>query len=287
MRFFRGLPSVTGDRLILGFAILASLVLHLSLSLIHVSASPHTDEVPAEILQIDLTMPAAAIPLSGGPLSVRQNTPPKRGPEPAITSVPEEREVPPSRQAQPETAESPPPTQPPEPVEQSTGEASASADVSMPVVASDALPSLASPELPRTEAPSGGVAGGTGLPGGGSSVIGASNGSSGSAGLSSSSSEKGFLPFYKVDRLPQTLKMAPLEYPSQARKKNLEATVVLEADIDEKGRVHEVRVVKPAGFGFDEAAKRFITESTFSPAYVGPNPVGVLMRFSISFSLQK
>jgi periplasmic protein TonB len=88
-----------------------------------------------------------------------------------------------------------------------------------------------------------------------------------------------------VDRPPKIIQNATLGYPSQAKKRNLEATVILEADIDETGSVEEVRVVKPAGFGFDEAAAKYIRESKFSPAYVGDRSVAVVMRIAVQFSL--
>jgi TonB family protein len=98
--------------------------------------------------------------------------------------------------------------------------------------------------------------------------------------------ERHFIPFYQVDRKPEIIERAALGYPVQAKRRNLEGTVIVEADIDETGKIINVRVVKEAGFGFDEAAIAYIKESQFSPAYVGKKPVAVRMRFTVTFSLK-
>jgi len=108
----------------------------------------------------------------------------------------------------------------------------------------------------------------------------------GPAGSGAAAAEpKGFMPAGAVDRVPRIITPAPLRYPEQARRNNLEATVTLEADIDAQGRVVDVRVVKPAGFGFDEAAAAYVRGSVFSPAFVGATAVGVRMRILVVFTL--
>lgn len=94
-----------------------------------------------------------------------------------------------------------------------------------------------------------------------------------------------YLPFYRVDSRPEFLSKAELDYPLQAERERIEGTVILEADIDELGTVHEIRVLKTAGFGFDEAASKMIRESTFNPAYAGGQPVAVRMRFTVKFEI--
>jgi protein TonB len=130
---------------------------------------------------------------------------------------------------------------------------------------------------------SGGTAYGTpGAPGG--SGVGSGTGSGPSGGGGSASDER-FIPFYKVDQKPEIITQAKLEYPPEARRRNIEGTVIVEADIDEKGRAVNVRLVKSAGYGFDEAALRYIKESAFSPASIGKKPVAVRMRFTVRFGL--
>ncbi len=95
-----------------------------------------------------------------------------------------------------------------------------------------------------------------------------------------------YIPFYKVDKRPKFLVKARLSYPPRAKELGVEGIVILEVDIDKKGRVVAVRVVKRAGFGFDEAAVNMIKNSKFLPAYSDGRPVPVRMRFTIVFRLQ-
>lgn len=95
-----------------------------------------------------------------------------------------------------------------------------------------------------------------------------------------------FLPMYRVDRPPDFLKRAPLGYPVQARRFNVEGSVVIEADIDENGTIVDARVAKGVGFGLDESALAYVLKSTYSPAYAAGRPVAVRMRFTIRFRLR-
>ncbi len=81
------------------------------------------------------------------------------------------------------------------------------------------------------------------------------------------------------------IEQAPQVYPVLARSRNLEGTVILDADIDETGKAVDVKIVKSAGFGFDEAAIEHIKKSRYSPGQVGTKPVSVRMRFTVTFSL--
>jgi TonB family protein len=49
--------------------------------------------------------------------------------------------------------------------------------------------------------------------------------------------------------------------------------------------VMNVRVVQPAGYGFDEAAAEAIKKSKFKPAYINDQPVPVRIRLPIRFKL--
>lgn len=60
-------------------------------------------------------------------------------------------------------------------------------------------------------------------------------------------------------------KVVPL-YPDFARKQEMQGAVLLRVTIDEEGRVVNIEVVKKAGFGFDEAAVKAISVSSFIPA---------------------
>ncbi len=97
--------------------------------------------------------------------------------------------------------------------------------------------------------------------------------------------ETNYIPFYKVERRPEFIHQANLEYPSLARRMKLEGTVILEADIDSEGNLIHIRLIRNAGFGFDEAAIAMMESSIFSPAIMDGRPVGVRMRFTIKFEI--
>jgi protein TonB len=97
--------------------------------------------------------------------------------------------------------------------------------------------------------------------------------------------ETNYIPFYKVEKRPEFIYQADLDYPLQAKRNRIEGTVILEADIDEDGILQRVKIVKSAGFGFDEAAAVMLEESTFSPAVMDGRNVGVRMRFTIKFEI--
>jgi len=103
---------------------------------------------------------------------------------------------------------------------------------------------------------------------------------------SETTKKKIFIPFYKVDKRPEFLYKAKLQYPLRAKKLGVEGMVILEADIDGKGNIINVRIIKKAGFGFDEAAVNMIKMSKFTPAYSNGKAVPVRMRFTILFKLE-
>ncbi len=97
--------------------------------------------------------------------------------------------------------------------------------------------------------------------------------------------ETNYIPFYKVERRPEFIHQAALEYPSQARRMKIEGTVIIEADIDSEGNLIQIRLIRNAGFGFDEAAIAMMEASAFRPAMMDGRPVGVRMRFTIKFEI--
>lgn len=97
--------------------------------------------------------------------------------------------------------------------------------------------------------------------------------------------EEVFLPFYRVEERPEFVTRAPLRYPAQASRQRIEGVVIVEADIDARGRIVDTRIVREAGFGFEEAAIEMLMGSVFSPAIIGGRPVAVRMRFTIQFRL--
>lgn len=74
-------------------------------------------------------------------------------------------------------------------------------------------------------------------------------------------------------------------YPEDARAAHIEADVGLELVVSAQGAVESVRVVRPAGHGFDapavDAARRF----RFVPARTDGRPVAVRMAWTVQFRL--
>lgn len=71
-------------------------------------------------------------------------------------------------------------------------------------------------------------------------------------------------------------------YPASAARAEAEATVDALADIDEKGEVGQVLIVRWGGFGLDEATKETVRHLHFYPAMRNgqPVPLRVLLRYN-------
>ena len=94
----------------------------------------------------------------------------------------------------------------------------------------------------------------------------------------------------EVERGPRAMRQPSAEelralYPEEARREGLEADVKLELVVDEEGRVAEVKVLRAAGNGFDEAAVRAARGLAFSPATRGGRPVPVRIPWTLKFRL--
>ncbi|HEY2746549.1 MAG TPA: TonB family protein, partial [Polyangia bacterium] len=75
-------------------------------------------------------------------------------------------------------------------------------------------------------------------------------------------------------------------YPEAARAAGLGATVTLELKLDETGAVVSARVVKPVGFGFDEAALAAARRLKFRPATKDGLPIPVTILFNQGFRVR-
>jgi TonB family protein len=86
---------------------------------------------------------------------------------------------------------------------------------------------------------------------------------------------------------PAFLKRQMPIYPMMAKKLGKQGKVVLRLFINEKGRLLNVEVVEPAGYGFTESAMEAVKMSTFSPAH--ENGVGIASKalLSIRFVLKR
>ena len=94
-------------------------------------------------------------------------------------------------------------------------------------------------------------------------------------------------PMKEGDSHPEVIpgsRVAP-EYPREAREKNIQATVVLEAQVLRDGSIGKARVLRPAGgaCGFEEAALAAIKQWKYVPGKVSGQPVDVNFTISIDF----
>ena len=81
-------------------------------------------------------------------------------------------------------------------------------------------------------------------------------------------------------------KLQALPYPPKAMEMDLEGRVLLQLDIDEKGRVIAVRVLKDPGADLGAAAKRMFKKIRFRPATVNGEPVASRVRFKYAFVIE-
>ena len=92
----------------------------------------------------------------------------------------------------------------------------------------------------------------------------------------------------RVAQLPiaprKTVDVRPL-YPEFARSARVEGTVVLEAVLDQTGRVTQLRVIKSVPM-LDQAALDAVRQWRYTPSVYGGHPVSVLMTITIRFTLQ-
>jgi TonB family protein len=87
--------------------------------------------------------------------------------------------------------------------------------------------------------------------------------------------------------MPRLKSYAPPRYPPEAQAQGLEAAVVLELDINTKGRVTRAAVIEPAGHGFDEAAVLAAKNLDFEPARrADGTPFAARIRYRYTFTLK-
>jgi len=85
---------------------------------------------------------------------------------------------------------------------------------------------------------------------------------------------------------PQKTRYVMPVYPALARAAGKEGTVVLEAVIDEQGRVNHVKVLRSIPL-LDQAAVDAVRQWEFTPTLLNGQPVTVVMTVTVTFSLQR
>jgi protein TonB len=86
-------------------------------------------------------------------------------------------------------------------------------------------------------------------------------------------------------RRPSLAEMRAL-YPEQARRDGLQAKVRLQLLVDAAGRVADVRVVRAAGHGFDEAATALARRFVFEPGRRDGRPAAMWITLTYSFEIE-
>jgi TonB family protein len=85
---------------------------------------------------------------------------------------------------------------------------------------------------------------------------------------------------------PAILKSTVVLYTDEARSRNVEGTVTLEAFVDESGKVRAARVLRSLGYGLDDVARFAVAEWTISPATRNGVPVSVGAYIDVDFRLR-
>jgi TonB family protein len=83
---------------------------------------------------------------------------------------------------------------------------------------------------------------------------------------------------------PAILSRVEPQYPDLARQAGMMGTVVLQALIDEDGKVIVLSVVRALGYGLDESAIEAIGQWRFRPAMNGGVPVKVALNIEVNFN---
>jgi TonB family protein len=75
------------------------------------------------------------------------------------------------------------------------------------------------------------------------------------------------------------------QYNEEARLARIQGTVVLEGIVQTDGRFRVVRIIRPLGFGLDEAAVDALAHWTFEPGRKNGAPVDVSLNVEVNFNL--
>jgi TonB family protein len=87
-------------------------------------------------------------------------------------------------------------------------------------------------------------------------------------------------------RPPKKIKDTPPEYPAIARESRVQGVVILEARIDERGMVSDVRPLRSIPL-LDQAAIESVRQWQYEPTLLNGVPVPVIMTVTVNFSLRE
>lgn len=86
---------------------------------------------------------------------------------------------------------------------------------------------------------------------------------------------------------PVQLSGEPPRYTEIARRAGVQGAVIIEAVIDEQGRVVDARILKGLPMGLDQEALATVRGWTFRPATLGERPVKVFYTLTVHFQIQR
>lgn len=88
-------------------------------------------------------------------------------------------------------------------------------------------------------------------------------------------------------RAPHVIERIDPQYPAEARAARIQGLVILEAIIDQNGRVTDLQVLKSLPYGLDQAAMEAVRQWRFAPATKDGQPVAVVFNLTVNFKLAK
>jgi TonB family protein len=90
-------------------------------------------------------------------------------------------------------------------------------------------------------------------------------------------------PAPKLTKAPKLITKVKPGYPPAALAAGLSAAVTMQLDLDAEGNVTAVAVTRPAGQGFDEAAREAALQLVFEPAEIDGKPAAIRIEYVIRF----
>ena len=90
----------------------------------------------------------------------------------------------------------------------------------------------------------------------------------------------------EVTSMPSVRRQVVPDYPPELRARELEGTVMVEADIDAEGKVVAARLQRGTGLDFDAAALEAVKATVYRPARRGDEPVPVRIVVPVRFRLR-
>jgi len=97
--------------------------------------------------------------------------------------------------------------------------------------------------------------------------------------------DKNPVSLYDLTEGPVLIKEVKAPYPPEALQRGIEGKVILELLIDSQGHVASARVIRGAGYGFDEAALEAVKKFLFKPARLKGQAVPVRITYTYTFIL--